>query len=298
MNNIDHIDIDSDKGEGNIAGYVVDSNQEQLCNWLKNYSEDSNRISSFIEKNCNRVAIAKNLNVDESSRGKGIGRDLLVNFLNEAENFGADAVVMISDKGESQNAGFSLKKFYENNDFFSVIDTNAGPFMVFPSEFGEKMKFELFGMKAPDKVDTLPNWINTTKISVNNQPIKTFHGTQSKFSEFEEGRPIWFSDKWEYADMFSSDWSETGERSNDSRVISAFLNIQNPVLTDEWGVTEGKAFDPVWRQEMISKGHDGVIFNLDDETEYIVFCASQIHVIDENTPNHSLSLVKKKLISP
>ncbi len=68
----------------------------------------------------------------------------------------------------------------------------------------------------------------------------------------------------------------------DSRVLKVEIRLNNPVLTDDWDVIEGKANTPAWVEEMQALDHDGVIFVDADtlETEFCVFNADQIRILD------------------
>jgi GNAT superfamily N-acetyltransferase len=139
-----HIDIDDDDGRGNVNGYVVAAGAEQLGNWLEEYTPHAAKIAAWVKENCTRIAIGKNLNVNEDHRGKGIGTDLFCSFMSRAAELGADIIVLISDAAEQQQDGFHLQTWYESQEFGPVTATNAGAFMVYPQELSERMKLELF----------------------------------------------------------------------------------------------------------------------------------------------------------
>ena len=124
---------------------------------------------------------------------------------------------------------------------------------------------------------------NSAVVDEDGQPKPVFHGTKARFEAFST--PAWFTPRFEFADLFSADWGEDGERDARSRVVTAYLSIQNPILTDDWDVTEGKAFDPDWRAEQLANGFDGVIFQREEtpgelEVEYIAFLPEQIKIVD------------------
>ncbi len=134
-----HISIDSENNEGNIEGYIVNCLEENYQNFLKDNLEDQNKLQIIInfikEKNIENILIVKNLNVEEECQGKGIGKSLLEESLEDC-----DIALLISDKYENQREGFSLDNFYESSDFISLLNTSSGNLMCYPSEFAEDLK--------------------------------------------------------------------------------------------------------------------------------------------------------------
>lgn len=125
---------------GSASGYVVDSNRVQVGNYLAEHTDDNVRVADWLKEHCRQVALLKNLNVDEAERGVGHGNELLEQFIAEAEDAGADAILLIADSGEVQAEGFELAGWYEGFDFAQVLDTTGGPLMVYPREIAERMK--------------------------------------------------------------------------------------------------------------------------------------------------------------
>lgn len=105
--------------------------------------------------------------------------------------------------------------------------------------------------------------------------VTAFHGTQEQFESFVT--PAWFSNSFDYADMFASHWGQLGERTESSRVVVALVELKNPYYTDDWNVTEPQ--NKRILKEIQEAGHDGVVFTApenDLEIEYIVFENSQV----------------------
>ena len=124
-------------------------------------------------------------------------------------------------------------------------------------------------------------WFDASKVvDSNGNPLVVYHGTKGSFTHFNT--PAWFSDKQDMADKFSAEWGTDQTLDSKSKVIAVYLSIQNPFLTDDWEVTEKKAYNPEWVSSMKLKGYDGVIFQTEDETEYIVFDPEQIKSIYNN----------------
>lgn len=141
MSSLRHIEID--EKWGGCSGYCVDSSQEQISNYLAEYSSHAQLLAEQLSARCKRVAILKNLNVHEEHRGKGNGAYLLEDFLAAAEDLGATAVLLLADSAEAQRPGFSLAKFYAEYGFVAVCTTGAGPLMVYPEDIGLEVQAEL-----------------------------------------------------------------------------------------------------------------------------------------------------------
>lgn len=109
-------------------------------------------------------------------------------------------------------------------------------------------------------------------------PLHVFHGTKNLFTNFRT--PAWFSPDFKMADGFSGELGD-GIRDADSRVVTAYLRICNPFITNDWCVTEDRAANKQWVNRKKRAGYDGVIFTSDEgEVEYIVFDPDQIRIID------------------
>ena len=113
-----YVEIDLSLEEGSLFGYVVDSKECNLSNWL----EEINQLDSLnmIRTTYERVALFKNIWVEDDERGKGIGTSLLSDGLHEAELNGAQAVLLEADTLE--NNKFDLVKWYEDFGFETISD--------------------------------------------------------------------------------------------------------------------------------------------------------------------------------
>jgi N-acetylglutamate synthase-like GNAT family acetyltransferase len=125
---------------GSASGYVVESNREQVRNYLAKHTEASILLADWLKEHCHHVAFLKSLTVEEMERGQGHGNELLEQFIAEAEDVGADAILLIADSGEVQAEGFDLTSWYESFEFVQVLATTGGPLMVYPREIGERLK--------------------------------------------------------------------------------------------------------------------------------------------------------------
>jgi N-acetylglutamate synthase-like GNAT family acetyltransferase len=125
---------------GSASGYVVESSRVQVGNYLAEHTEDNLRVADWLKEHCHEVALLKTITVEKTERGQGHGNELLEQFIAEAEDVGADAILLIADSGEVQAEGFDLTSWYEGFDFVQVLATTSGPLMAYPSEIGERLK--------------------------------------------------------------------------------------------------------------------------------------------------------------
>jgi hypothetical protein len=147
--------INLDCGNGTASGYVVGGNEEQLGNYLSDNTDVYAEIADWVRDNCEEIAILKNINVDYSARGKGVGVMLLTDFLNEAIE--AQAIFLIADTMETNQ--FDLVDWYKKNDFVQVAEGCCGPVLCYPSEVAELLNTHLSSLvnitadSATDSID-------------------------------------------------------------------------------------------------------------------------------------------------
>lgn len=218
---------------------------------------------------------------DEHPEGEPDGRDLLPrdfvsDFVQTAKDRGHDGLIIrgMADLNTTQDMylAFDAKQIrHMGGDDYKL------PFKT-PSEATEE-----------DSGDVIGSWMEKSKVvDSNGLPLMVYHGTKKAFSEFKT--PAWFTPSKYHADMFSADWGADGARDENSRVISAYLKMENPIVTNDWNVTEGLAFDEDWIRERTREGFDGVIFTSDEgEVEYIVFSPDQIKVFDDGNHNNHMA---------
>lgn len=114
-----------------IDGYEVNIDEENWQNWISDKIENPEKFINEIKNKYKRIAIIKNLNVDEELRGQGLGNTLMSYFFNETT---ADIILLIADISESQLPGFDLSKFYENWGFEYIMPTFMGSLMLYVNE--------------------------------------------------------------------------------------------------------------------------------------------------------------------
>lgn len=118
---LEYNEINQDHDHGSLEGYVVDTNKAQLVNYLSSNGISKNVIDELKSK-VNRIAIIKNLEVDDDKRGQKIGTELLDNAIEDAYEKHAQAIILIADKSEDNK--FDLEKWYERYGFEKIATTN------------------------------------------------------------------------------------------------------------------------------------------------------------------------------
>lgn len=122
--------------DGNCEAYLIPTEKENLYNWLSKEIESPETIYNALKILAKDILIIKNINVDESFRGQGNGGQILCDVICDSY---ADAAILLCDIGESQKEGFILEKFYEENNFKTVLMHNNYPLMIYPEKLAEKV---------------------------------------------------------------------------------------------------------------------------------------------------------------
>ena len=114
-----------------VEGYVTDTDAEQVDNWLS-YRHHINdpALVEMIQSRFKKIAFLNNINVEEEARGEGHGNFLMESFINEAVDYGAEAIFLIADMAEDQQEGFDLIKWYEGWGFEIIHQSSGGPLMM------------------------------------------------------------------------------------------------------------------------------------------------------------------------
>jgi len=121
------IDQYDSRGHGALDGYVVDTSKEQIKNYLDNFRVNL-EITNELKSKFKKIAIIKNINVEEKHRGEGIGNKLLSYAIDDAYDNGAEAIILIADKEEENQ--LDLIRWYENYGFEKLTNTISGPLMI------------------------------------------------------------------------------------------------------------------------------------------------------------------------
>lgn len=122
-------DLTHQVDNGSIEGYEVSTGDENYQNWLVS-EVGREKAKFFIDRiiaRYTKVAVLKNLYVDEEHRGEGIGNDLMDTFINSTDGI----ILLAADKYEDQAEGFDLVRWYEGWGFHIIDkDGSSGPLMA------------------------------------------------------------------------------------------------------------------------------------------------------------------------
>ena len=121
------ISISKSVDGGSLEGYVIDSSAPNLTNYLHSQGASDDVINN-IKSQYTRIAILRNMSVDEDNRGQGLGNYLVSNAIENAAYNGAEAIVLVSDTGEDNQ--FDLTKWYEGFGFEIHGSASGDPVMV------------------------------------------------------------------------------------------------------------------------------------------------------------------------
>lgn len=123
---LNHINQYHEDG-GSLEGYIVDTDQPQIENYLTGQGASTELIDA-IKHRYHRIAIIRNMWVDEEMRGGGIGTDLLGQAIGDAFAFGAEAILLVADMAESNY--MPLDKWYEKFGFVKIGSASGDPVML------------------------------------------------------------------------------------------------------------------------------------------------------------------------
>ncbi len=115
---------------GSAEGYVAAARAEQLPNFLRRHDIRDEALVAVLREKHEFLVFLDNINVDEASRGKGLGNDLMARFLDETFNQSATAILLLADLHETQAPGFDLQAWYESYGFETMHETAAGRLMI------------------------------------------------------------------------------------------------------------------------------------------------------------------------
>ena len=126
--------INQDDEGGNLEGYVVDTDQPQLFNYLESQGAAS-ELAKKIAKKFKRIGIIRNMYVDEEYRNQGVGTDLVNGAIDDAFLSGAQAILLVSDEGERNE--FDLTRWYQDFGFKKIGVAGSDPVMLMTNQLTE-----------------------------------------------------------------------------------------------------------------------------------------------------------------
>lgn len=145
-------EIQVETDNGSAFGYVISTREQNIKNYLSEHTEHAKLICSLMSQSFETVALLRNMHVEESERGNGEGSELVNAFLGEADQHGAQLILLISDTGEEQMPGFDLTKFYEKFGLTSCFETSAGMLMFSDEEFANRVAITIKRKEAESEI--------------------------------------------------------------------------------------------------------------------------------------------------
>lgn len=133
-------EININDDDGGVLAFVLDHKEEYYKDFIKNNMTneiEAALVIKFLEINKQDLLVIRNVHVEKSKRGKGMGTFYLKGAMHSAK---VPLTLLISDKTEKQKKGFDLDVFYESNGFEKVVNTIIGGLMVYPKEKAREMK--------------------------------------------------------------------------------------------------------------------------------------------------------------
>lgn len=105
--------------KNSYEGYITNVSEENFWNYVEDnlQFDEIEKLKKWVKnKKITELAVLKNLWVDEEDRGKGIGNDLLDEFLNThcGDNI---PVFLVCDTFQDQEKGFDLEEWYKKWEF-------------------------------------------------------------------------------------------------------------------------------------------------------------------------------------
>jgi hypothetical protein len=133
-------EININDDDGGILAFILDHKEDYYKDFIKNNMTnevEAALVIKFLEINKQDLLVVRNLHVERSKRGKGMGTFYLKGAMHSAK---VPLTLLISDKTEKQKKGFNLDVFYEANGFEKVVNTVIGGLMIYPKEKAREMK--------------------------------------------------------------------------------------------------------------------------------------------------------------
>lgn len=245
--------INQEDEGGSLEGYVVDTDQPQLFNYLESQGADP-MLAKKIAKKFQRIGIIRNMYVDEKYRNQGMGTDLVSGAINDAFIKGAQAILLVSDEGE--NNEFDLTKWYQGFGFKKIGMAGSDPVMLLTNHINEEQQEMFLGYEKQHREKQLTKWLQNTLAWDGAKPKILYHATTHHFDQFKTrnnkgfasvmGMPFeidrhgaFFAEDPKFAEEFilpPEEWENPNptKYKENAVVIPVYLSVQNPIdLTDQ-----------------------------------------------------------------
>lgn len=117
---------------GAVEGLMCEpSEHHRVANYLEEqgYADIWERVAG----QHNRIAVLKNVWVEEDSKGLGLGGELVEWFMMEAENRRMEAIYLVADTLTGNS--FNLVQWYESRGFVNIAEKTECPLMKWTSPY-------------------------------------------------------------------------------------------------------------------------------------------------------------------
>jgi N-acetylglutamate synthase-like GNAT family acetyltransferase len=135
--------IEVELSGGRVSAFVAEPDAEELIDYLSEHTDKAIQVSGLLNGQGHRVAVLKEISVDPDRRLRGVGNRLMNQFLEETENLGVSAILLVANGESDHNSNFNLMDWFQSFGFAFVETTSTGPLMVYPDSVASEFDDEL-----------------------------------------------------------------------------------------------------------------------------------------------------------
>ncbi len=107
---------------GHAVGFIAPVTEQELIDYV---TSNLGRTGVLPEcANFSAIAILCDLSIAEEHQGKGLGKEILNDFIATARRKGAQAIILLLDTAQTQRKNFNLIHFYKSQGFELMENTN------------------------------------------------------------------------------------------------------------------------------------------------------------------------------
>lgn len=121
-------EIEIIENENNIFGYVADINEDSAFEYFGAFFNNDQLVNIkhwMTEKKISEFAVLRNLYIDNTFRGQGLGKELVSKFITKAKH---RPIFLLASPDEDS---FKLQLWYEKQGFqLTPFNCEDGPLMV------------------------------------------------------------------------------------------------------------------------------------------------------------------------